>query len=80
MLCALEARLVPTALGMVVAPVWFPFLEQLTHEHPQEEGGGRTAGAKGTVGGLGCDGTEGGRGNLSTCKLLDSVASVAEMW
>ena len=39
----------------VVAPLWFPFLEQLTHGHPQEEGG-QTAGAKGTVGGLGCDG------------------------
>lgn len=72
----------PMALGAVVVPVWFPFLEQLTHGHPQEEGGGQTAGAKGTVGRLGSDSrqTEGGRGKLSTRGLLDSAASVAGMW
>ena len=45
----------PMALGTVVVPVWFPFLEQLTHGHPQEEGGGQTAGEKGRVGWLGSD-------------------------
>lgn len=72
----------PMALGTVVVPVWFPFLEQLTHGHPQEEGGGQTAGEKGRVGWLGSDSRqrEGGRGKLSTRELLDSVASVAEMW
>lgn len=72
----------PMALGTVVVPVSFPFLEQLTHGHPQEEGGGQTAGEKGRVGWLGSDSRqrEGGRGKLSTRELLDSVASVAEMW
>ena len=52
----------PMALGTVVAPVWFPFLEQLTHGHPQEEGGGQTAGAKGAVGRLGASADRGREG------------------
>lgn len=49
--CIVHPRppVMPIALGTVVAQVWFPFLEQSSHQHPEEAGGAQTAGMKGTV-------------------------------